>query len=59
MREFIHPVTTSHVDFEFQKFKLKHNKQYDDEQAHSIGLEAFRQNVRFIHAVNRQQRGAY
>lgn len=56
MAEFIHPTTTSHVDFEFDKFKNKHNKVYNDIE-HEHRKELFRQNARFIYAVNRQTKG--
>ncbi|XP_018569133.1 digestive cysteine proteinase 1 [Anoplophora glabripennis] len=57
MAEFIHPVQTGHVDFEFNKFMHKHRKQYGNERELNLRKEIFRQNIRFIHAVNRQNRG--
>lgn len=57
MAEFIHPVHTGHVDFEFNKFMHKHRKQYGNENELNLRKEIFRQNIRFIHAVNRQNKG--
>ncbi|KAJ8963977.1 hypothetical protein NQ314_005236 [Rhamnusium bicolor] len=57
MAEFIRPEETRHVDFEFKKFIHKHRKQYGNEKEHTVRKEIFRQNIRFIHAVNRQNRG--
>lgn len=56
MKEFIHPTTTTHVDMEFDKFKLKHGKQYIDLIEHEQRKDVFRQNIRFIHSVNRQHK---
>ncbi|KAG5893243.1 hypothetical protein JTB14_013404 [Gonioctena quinquepunctata] len=57
MAEFIRPETSSHVDAEFHGFVSKHEKQYTDEKEHFLRKEIFRQNVRFIQSVNRQNRG--
>jgi len=57
MKEFIHPVTTSHVDMEFDKFKSKHSKQYKDMLETEHRKNVFMQNIRFIHSVNRQHKG--
>jgi C1A family cysteine protease len=57
MAEFVHPAKTSHVDYEFNKFTRKHRKQYKNETDHALRKEIFRQNVRFIHSVNRQNKG--
>ncbi|RZC35371.1 cathepsin L [Asbolus verrucosus] len=57
MAEFVRPEKTTHVDFEFDKFVHKHRKQYKDEADHMKRKEIFRQNVRFIHAHNRQNKG--
>ncbi|KAL3287775.1 hypothetical protein HHI36_002237 [Cryptolaemus montrouzieri] len=57
MKEFIYPETESHVDYEFGKFKHKHNKDYSSEKEHALRREIFRQNIRYIHSVNRQGRG--
>lgn len=59
MAEFIHPIETGHVDFEFNKFMRKHRKQYSNERELNLRKEIFRQNIRFIHAVNRQNRGYF
>lgn len=57
MAEFIRPETTGHVDFEFDKFQRKHNKQYESEKESTLRKNIFMQNIRFIHAVNRQNKG--
>ncbi|KAK9890966.1 hypothetical protein WA026_013304 [Henosepilachna vigintioctopunctata] len=57
MKEFVYPQTESHVDFEFGKFKHKHGKNYENETEHALRKDIFRQNIRFIHSVNRQGRG--
>ncbi|XP_074042296.1 digestive cysteine proteinase 1 [Leptinotarsa decemlineata] len=57
MAEFIRPEKTGHLDFEFDKFTRKHRKQYINEKEHTLRKEIFRQNIRFIHSVNRQNRG--
>jgi len=57
MREFIHPASTSHVDFEFGKFMKKHQKNYHSDKEHHRRMEVFRQNIRFIHSTNRQRAG--
>lgn len=46
MREFIHPIVDSHVDFEFDKFSKKHNKIYTDKLEQIKRKEIFRQNLR-------------
>ncbi|XP_017777460.1 PREDICTED: digestive cysteine proteinase 1 [Nicrophorus vespilloides] len=55
MKEFIHPATTTHVDFEYKKFVNKHGKQYSNME-HFKRKEVFRQNIRYIHAHNRQRK---
>ncbi|XP_072948141.1 cathepsin L-like peptidase [Epargyreus clarus] len=57
MKEFVHPVHDAHVDNEFDRFKIKHNKQYISEVEHAKRLNIFRQNLRFIHSNNRARRG--
>lgn len=57
MAEFIHPTRTSHVDFEFDKFKNKHNKNYMSHLEHERRKEIFRQNARYIFSKNRQNLG--
>lgn len=57
MKEFVHPTTMSHVEFEFEKFKTKHGKNYETQLELASRKEVFRQNLRFIHSVNRQQKG--
>lgn len=46
MKEFMHPATDWHVDFEFGKFSTKHNKTYDNIKEHLKRKEIFRQNLR-------------
>lgn len=57
MAEFIRPAITSHVDFEFKKFMKKHGKDYSTDLEQVKRKETFRQNIRYIHAINRQNRG--
>ncbi|XP_018328843.1 digestive cysteine proteinase 1 [Agrilus planipennis] len=57
MAEFVHPVETRHVDAEFDKFMTKHGKKYQGEKELEERKEVFRQNIRFIHSVNRQNKG--
>lgn len=54
MAEFIHPVATKHLDFEFDKFTKKHDKNYVNLKEETVRKEIFRQNIRFIHSKNRQ-----
>ncbi|CAH0550447.1 unnamed protein product [Brassicogethes aeneus] len=56
MAEFIHPTKTHHVDYEFKKFIKKHGKNYADGKEHTLRMEAFRQNMRFITSHNRQNK---
>ncbi|CAG9835411.1 unnamed protein product [Diabrotica balteata] len=57
MAEFIKPEKTGHLDFEFNKFVNKHRRQYADKNEHENRKYIFSQNIRFIHAVNRQNKG--
>lgn len=57
MAEFIRPEVTAHVDYEFKKFMKKHGKDYSTTLEQARRKEAFRQNIRYIHAINRQNRG--
>lgn len=57
MREFVHPATDEHVNYEFSKFQNKHNKIYTSEKEHVHRREVFRQNLRFIHSKNRANLG--
>ncbi|XP_026499984.2 digestive cysteine proteinase 1 [Vanessa tameamea] len=57
MKEFVHPVHDAHVADEFERFKMKHNKQYASEIEHTTRINTFRQNLRFIHSTNRARRG--
>lgn len=57
MREFMHPASDWHVDFEFDKFSRKHNKAYGDQLEQAKRMEVFRQNLRFIHSKNRARLG--
>jgi hypothetical protein len=56
MHEFIHQ-STEHVDSEFDRFKQKHNKNYDTEHEHESRKSIFHQNLRFIHSKNRAKLG--
>lgn len=54
--EFVHPHVTDHINHEFERFKGKNNRLYDDEE-HENRKNLFRQNLRFIHSKNRQRKG--
>ncbi|XP_057341416.1 digestive cysteine proteinase 1 [Microplitis mediator] len=56
MREFISN-DHRHVDTEFNIFKRKYNKQYKDLKEHGNRTEVFRQNLRYIHSMNRKSQG--
>lgn len=57
MKEFVHPIHDAHVDDEFDRFKMKHNRQYLSEIEHEKRINIFRQNLRFVHSTNRARRG--
>ncbi|KAI4467184.1 cysteine protease family c1-related [Holotrichia oblita] len=57
MREFVHPISDSHLSFEFHKFTRKHGRVYSDTKEALYRKEIFRQNIRFIHSVNRRFKG--
>lgn len=57
MKEFVHPASSSHVDFEFDKFRNKHGKAYKHQLDEEHRKNIFRQNLRFIHSINRQHKG--
>lgn len=56
MAEFIHHAD-NHVDNEFDYFKKTHKKIYTNETEHHRRRENFRQNLRFIHSMNRANLG--
>ncbi|KAJ9581501.1 hypothetical protein L9F63_023327, partial [Diploptera punctata] len=53
MSEFINNID-HHVESEFDIFKRRHNKQYEDLIEHGKRKEIFRQNLRFINSKNRE-----
>ncbi|CAH0717618.1 unnamed protein product, partial [Brenthis ino] len=57
MKEFVHPVHDAHVESEFERFKMKHNKHYSSDIEHTKRINIFRQNLRFVHSNNRARRG--
>lgn len=57
MKEFVHPVHNDHVNNEFTRFRIKHNKDYANGIEHEKRLNIFRQNLRFIHSKNRARKG--
>uniref|UniRef100_A0A6P7FEG8 Digestive cysteine proteinase 1-like n=1 Tax=Diabrotica virgifera virgifera TaxID=50390 RepID=A0A6P7FEG8_DIAVI len=57
MAEYIRPEKSEHVDSNFGDFINNHNKNYADTKEHAFRKEVFRQNVRFIESVNRQNKG--
>lgn len=56
MREFIHNYDT-HMNEAFESFKKTHKKQYATDLDHMKRKEIFRQNIRFIHSINRANLG--
>lgn len=56
MREFIHNYDT-HVNEAFEHFKKTHKKEYTDDVDQLKRKEIFRQNLRFIHSINRANKG--
>lgn len=53
MKEFVFPHDSQHVDTEFERFKKKHNKDYDSHHEHENRKNIFTQNLRFVHSKNR------
>ncbi|XP_018044041.1 PREDICTED: digestive cysteine proteinase 3 [Atta colombica] len=56
MREFIHNYE-DHLHEAFDKFKKIYNKNYRDDLDHMYRKDLFRQNIRFIHSINRANLG--
>ncbi|XP_032691451.1 digestive cysteine proteinase 1 [Odontomachus brunneus] len=56
MREFIHNYE-DHLDEAFYNFKKTHKKYYNNDMDHRYRKEIFRQNIRFIHSMNRANLG--
>lgn len=56
MAEYIGNIN-KHVDDEFDYFKRNHSKQYANEKEHHTRKEVFRQNLRFVHSMNRANLG--
>lgn len=54
MKEFVYPHSENHVDEEFERFRNKHSKDYDNNHEHENRKNIFRQNLRFIHSTNRR-----
>lgn len=55
MQEFVHPTSNEHIDNEFGRFLGKHKKSYKDNHEHDYRKDVFRQNLRYIHSMNRQK----
>lgn len=55
MQEFVHPTSSEHIENEFGRFLGKHNKAYKDHHEHDYRKDVFRQNLRYIHSMNRQK----
>ena len=53
MAEFVHG-ESSHVDEAFDDFIAKHDKEYSHESERESKKDAFRQNMRYINSMNRQ-----
>ncbi|XP_035727441.1 digestive cysteine proteinase 1-like [Vespa mandarinia] len=56
MQEFVHNYD-EHVNVAFRRFKKTHKKYYNNETEHINRKELFRQNMRFIHSINRANLG--
>ncbi|CAG9857192.1 unnamed protein product [Phyllotreta striolata] len=54
--DIIHPQKTEHVEARFKEFVNTHGKQYESDDEHSFRKLLFRRNVRYIEAVNRQNK---
>jgi len=52
MREFVRG-HTKHVDVTFDSFRNHHKKNYQNETEHEHRRNVFRQNMRYIHSMNR------
>lgn len=57
MKEFIHPTKDHHVEMEFNRFKGKHGARYMNDTEHEYRKNIFRQNLRYIHSMNRANLG--
>lgn len=57
MKEFIHPVNTSHIDDEMSRFLFKHGISYSSTAEFHRREKIFMHNLRFIHSKNRAQLG--
>lgn len=57
MKEFVHPVDSSHVDIEHMRFMKKHGVVYTTNIEHFHRKNVFMQNLRFIHSKNREHLG--
>jgi len=55
MKEFVHH-DESHMEAHFENFKTTHGRQYGHMAEHEERKNNFRQNLRYIHSVNRQNR---
>ena len=53
MAEFVHG-EKNHVDEAFDDFIAKHDKEYSHESERESKKDAFRQNMRYINSMNRQ-----
>ncbi|XP_031843430.1 C1 family peptidase 26-29-p isoform X2 [Nomia melanderi] len=56
MREFVHN-HDAHVNEAFEDFKKVHKKEYANQVEHTTRKEVFRQNLRYIHSLNRANKG--
>lgn len=56
MREFVHNYD-QHMHEAFEEFKKNHKKEYANDIDQLMRKEVFRQNLRFIHSVNRANKG--
>lgn len=60
MSEFIHPnnvATAHHIDTEFGRFMGKHGRRYTSHAEHEVRKNVFRNNLRYIHSMNRARLG--
>ncbi|KZC04596.1 Counting factor associated protein D, partial [Dufourea novaeangliae] len=56
IREFVHNYD-AHVNEAFEDFMKAHGREYTNHVEHITRKEVFRQNLRFIHSINRANRG--
>lgn len=57
MKEFVHPIDSTHVDIEHARFIARHDIIYATSEEQMYRRSIFLQNLRFIHSKNRENLG--